>query len=200
MKRLSQAAAAAALVIPSTALSATIDQTVTFGDTTAFSADVFNSFDLYDGPETLTGVEVLYSYSSNGVATAIFCAIFQDCTPSDASISLFGTGAFAGLNLSDSASTGINNSTNFTQTGNFALSLNGAFNPVALSDFTGTGSVAGAIEADGFYDSYAFVAGSHSGSVTLRYTTEDITPVPLPSSLGLLALGVVGFGALRRRG
>lgn len=199
MKRLSKFAAIVALVVPSTAIGATIDQSLSFADNSAFSSDFFSTFTQYNGPDTLTGVEVLYNYTSSGTVSADQCLFFQDCEPSVADISLQGAGAFAAINLSDTDSTGITNNTDDVQTGTFALSLSGSVTGFTLADFVGAGNVAGSIEADGGYAAFGIAAGaSHSGNVTLRYTTQ-VAAVPVPASLGLLMIGAAGLGALARR-
>ena len=199
MKRLSKIAAIIALVVPSTAFGATIDQSVSFGGDSAFASDFFNSFTQYNGTETLTGVELIYNYSSSSNAFAFGCATYGDCAPSVADIALQGTGAFAGLSVSDASGTGITNATNGFQNGSFSLALNGSYAGLDLADFVGAGSVAGSIEADGGFDGYAALLGaSHSGDLTLRYTTE-IAPVPLPASMGMLLVSVAGLGIAGRR-
>lgn len=200
MKRLGLAAAIAAFVVPSSASSAIIDQTFGFGGASFFAGDVFSSFNQYNGPETLVGVELIYDYSTTGTLQADFCAFYGDCEPGTAEISFDGTGAFAGLNVQATQNTGFTNSTDALQTSAINLTLSNTFSPVSLLDFMGAGVVAGAVEADGLYDAYATGSGSHTGSVTLRYTTE-IAPVPVPAALGLMITGIGGLGlmGLRRR-
>jgi len=201
MKRLSKIAAIVALVVPSTAIGATVDQTVTFGGANAFADDFFSTFTQYNGPETLTGVELIYDYNSSGTVSADLCAFYSDCEPAIADIGLQGAGVFAGLSVSDTDGTGINNSTDAIQFGAFGLSLNGSLTGFTLSDFVGNGFVAGSIGADGGYAGFANVFGaSHNGEIILRYTTE-IAPVPVPASLGFAMIGMAGLGAvgLRRK-
>ena len=199
MKRLNKLAALVVLFVPSSAMSATIDQSVSFGGANAFASDFFDNFTQYSGPDTLTGVELLYNYTSNGSVSANLCLLFQDCEPANANITLQGGGAFAALNLSDTENTGITNAIDLQQTGSFNLSLNGVLAGLNVADFMGTGTVAGSLDADGTYDGYSVIAGaSYAGSFTLRYTTE-ITPVPVPASLGLLLVGAGGLGMMSRR-
>ena len=199
MKRLSKIAAFVALVVPSNAFGATLDQSVSFGGGNAFASDFFNSFTRYDGPETLVGVELIYNYTSSGTASADLCNFYQDCDPALADITLQGAGAFSGFSVVDTDGTGITNNTNFNQVSSFSLSLDGSFDDLILSDFSGTGNVSGWIDADGGYAGYSLVtAASHNGTLILRYTT-DVTPVPLPASLGMLLIGTSGLGLLARR-
>ena len=202
MKRQSMIAAFVAMVVPSSAMSVTVDQSLNFSGFSAFSSDVFSTFNQYNGPDTLTNVEVIFSYASSGTASADLCAFYADCEPAPAIISVTGTGAFAGLNVSDTDNTGITNNTDANQVGQFSLSLNNRFSPLNLLDFVGAGVVSGAIGTSGDYAAYGILTNaSHTGSVTLRYTTEAVAAVPLPASLSLMLVGVGGLGvtALRRR-
>lgn len=203
MKRLIQTVAFVAMVFPSSAFSVTIDQSYDFSGFSAFSGDVFSTFNQYDGPEALTGVSVLYSYASSGAASADLCQFYGDCEPATAVISLEGSGAFAGLTASDTDNTGITNATDAEQNGTFSVSIGGTFSPLDFALFVGTGLVGGAIETGGQYNAFARITGaSHAGNVTLRYTTTPLpAPVPLPASLGMLLVGASGLGltAMRKR-
>ena len=163
--------------------------------------DTFDDFAQFGGPGTLLSVTLSWNIVVDADVTADLCDTFEDCDPADYSLVLAGSGDLAGANDSATTNSGIDNSTDTTQSGNITTGINNAFVFSSLTPFIGSGDVLGAVDVEGFYDGYFLnMDAGRSGTVTLTYEYQ-LAEIPEPGMAALFATGLalLGFAGWRRR-
>ena len=159
-----------------------------------------DSFDKYDGPGTLTGVNISYIAGAAGKIKADACATFQDCDPAVYTLTIEGDGAVGSGSDSASDYLNITNLTNEWQKDYYWSVVYGTVDFYNVADWTGAG-VATNIDISGDYDGYfndSYSHGVYKGLVKLTYTYE-MGEVPLPASLPLALGGMLLLGGLVRK-
>ena len=97
MKALTFALAALTTLLPAAASAATVLQTITFSGSTAEFTQPVTGFDYFDEAGTLDAVTLTYSASASGSVSVNQCRNTPGCGPATFTLSLSGTGPFAGV-------------------------------------------------------------------------------------------------------
>ncbi|KAF0674848.1 VPLPA-CTERM sorting domain-containing protein [Profundibacterium mesophilum] len=190
----------------STALAKTYIQTQEIGPVTGFAHELA-PFARHDGPGRLESAVLSYTITAGMPICAIctslpFAAASFMPLPTDTGLPLYrselrGSGAYgpmAQISTPTLALPGMN------------TLLRGNIEMRDLSDFTGSGLVAGALTlagltfSNGLGQPFSIATPSlFEGSMSLRYEVADIAPVPLPASMPLLLGAFAVAAGLRRR-
>ena len=201
MKALTFALAALAAFLPVAASAATIQQTLTFSGATAEFTQPVGGFDYFDEAGTLDAVTLTYDASASGTVSVNQCRA-TPCGPATFTLSLTGTGPFAGLSDSALFSAGLSSTTNGNQSRTYSLNISDSVS-LATAAFVGTGTFGGLSFVGDYAGRFNNLAGTFSGAVTLtyEYTPDPVGPVPVPlvPAAFLLPLPLLALGTLRKR-
>ena len=205
MKALTLALAAALTALLPAALSAaTVQQTLAFSGSTAEFTQPVGGFDYFDEAGTLDAVTLTYDFSAAGSVTVNQCRNTPGCAPATYTLSLTGSGPFAGLSDSASAATGITSTGNGSQTRPYSVNVADSVS-LATAGFVGTGTFGGLSFVGDYVGRFGSLVGTFGGTVTLTYEytltppPPPPAPVPLPASVLMLPLPYLALRAMRGR-